>query len=64
MLPELKTIKIGKPAQRALELAEINSFLQLCDYSKEEILVLHGVGPRAVGILDEILIKEGYSFKK
>jgi hypothetical protein len=64
MLPELKTIKIGKPAQRALELAGINSFLQLCDYSKEEILAFHGVGPKAVGILDEILIKEGYSFKK
>ena len=38
MLPELKTINIGKPAKRALELAGINSFIQLCDHLKEEIL--------------------------
>lgn len=38
--------------------------MQLCDYSKEEILALHGVGPKAVRIFDEMLVKEGLSFKK
>jgi hypothetical protein len=64
MLPELKTIKIGEPAQRALEIVGINTLTQLCDYSQKEILALHGVGPKAVRILKEILVKEGLSFKK
>jgi len=64
MLPELKTIKIGEPAQRALEAAGIDTFIQLCDHSKKEILALHGVGPKAVRILNEMLVKEGLSFKK
>jgi len=38
MLPELKTINIGKPAQRALDLAGINFFIQLCELYKEEML--------------------------
>ena len=64
MLLELKTIKIGEPAQIALEAAGIETFMQLCDYSQKEILALHGVGPKAVRILNEVLVKEGLSFKK
>ncbi len=64
MLPELTTIKIGEPAQRALKAAGIDAFIQLCDHSREEILALHGVGPKAVRILNEMLVKEGLNFKK
>ena len=64
MLPELKTIRIGEPAQRALEAVGIDTFIQLCDHSEKEILALHGVGPKAVRILKELLVKEGLSFKK
>lgn len=64
MLPELKTIKIAAPAHRALKAAGIDTFVQLCDYSEEELLELHGVGPKAVHILKELLAKEGLSFKK
>lgn len=64
MLPELKTIRIGEPAQRALEAMGIDTFIQLCDYSQKELLALHGVGPKAVRILYEMLVKEGLSFKK
>lgn len=64
MLPELKTIKIGAPAQRALEAKGIDTFLKLCDYSEQELLVLHGVGPKAIRILKELLTEAGLSFKK
>lgn len=63
MLPELKTVKIGEPAQRALEAAGIATFIQLCDHTEKEILDLHGIGPKAVRILQELLGKEGLSFK-
>ena len=63
MLPELKMIKIGAPALRALEEVGIHTLLQLCEYSEKEILDLHGVGPKAVRVLKELLDKEGLSFK-
>jgi predicted flap endonuclease-1-like 5' DNA nuclease len=64
MLPELKTIKIGAPAHRALEAKGIDTFAQLCDYTEVELLALHGVGPKAIRILKEWLSKEEMSFKK
>ena len=64
MLPELKTIKIGAPAQRALEAAGIDTFIRLCERSEKDILALHGIGPKAVRILKEMLEKEGLSFTR
>ncbi|MHC1696150.1 MAG: hypothetical protein AB9835_12955 [Eubacteriales bacterium] len=63
MLPEIKSIKIGEPAQRALEAAGIITLKQLCDISEKDILALHGIGPKAVRILKETLVKEGLAFK-
>lgn len=64
MLPELRTVKIGEPAQRALQAFGIETIEQLRDYSEKEILALHGVGPKAIRILKEVLSGEGLSFKK
>lgn len=64
MIPELKTLQIGQPAQRALEAARIETLLQLCSYSKKELLALHGIGPKALRILNEIMLKEGLTFKE
>lgn len=64
MLPKLKSIKIGEPAQRALKAAGIDTLIKLCNYSEKEILALHGIGPKAICILKEVLAKEGMSFKK
>ena len=64
MLPELKTIKIGEPAQRALKTAGIDTLIQVCDYSEKDILALHGIVSKAVRIIKELLEKEGLSFKK
>ena len=63
MMPELNTIKIGQPAQRALKAAGIDTFMQLCDYTEKELLSLHGVGPKAVRLLKDLLVKEGLSYK-
>lgn len=64
MLPELKTVKIGAPAQRAFENAGISTFEILCGYTEKELLELHGVGPKAIRILNDILSAEGLSFKR
>lgn len=44
---------IGRPATRALLLAGINTLSEAASRSDEELLALHGVGPRAVAILRE-----------
>lgn len=44
---------IGKPATRALLAAGITALEQVIDKSDEELLALHGVGPKAIRILRE-----------
>lgn len=63
MTRELKDIKIGQPAHRALEANGIIKLDQLCDFSEKELLLFHGVGPKAIRILREALINEDLSFK-
>jgi DNA-directed RNA polymerase alpha subunit len=63
MKRELKDIKIGQTAHRALKANGIVELEQLCDFSERELLLLHGVGPKAIRELKEALIKEGFSFK-
>lgn len=64
MMQELKTIKIGQPAQRALKEVNIVTLIQLCDYTETELLALHGIGPKAIRILKEFLVKEGLYYKE
>lgn len=63
MMIEISSLKIGKPAQRALTERGITTLNQLSDYTEKELLAIHGVGPKAIGILKELLTKEGLSFK-
>jgi len=44
---------IGKPAMRALQAVGIKTLQQAVSLSDEELLKLHGVGPKAVRILRE-----------
>lgn len=55
--------KIGAPAARALEHAGVQGLQELADWSEQDLLALHGMGPRAVGILRERLADEGLAFK-
>jgi uncharacterized protein YdhG (YjbR/CyaY superfamily) len=55
--------KIGAPATRALEAAGYTNLKQLTKVMESELSQLHGMGPKALGILREALKAEGLSFK-
>lgn len=62
--PESDLPKIGQPATRALTNAGYYRLEQLTRITESDILKLHGVGPKAVRILNEVLKEKGLSFKK
>jgi hypothetical protein len=51
--------KISQPALRALHAAGYTRLSQLADVSDEELLTLHGMGPKALRILREALAQRG-----
>jgi uncharacterized protein YdhG (YjbR/CyaY superfamily) len=55
--------KIGAPATRALEAAGYSRLEQLTKVTEAELGQLHGMGPKALGILRETLKEKGLSFK-
>ena len=55
---------IGKPAGQALAVAGYNRLEQLAQVSEKELLQLHGVGPKAVGLLRQALVAKGLSFAR
>ena len=55
--------KIGSPATRALEAAGYTQLRQLTKVTEAELAQLHGMGPKALGILRETLKAQGLSFK-
>ncbi len=48
-------ISIGRPALRALDAANITSLEDLSRLNESELTNLHGVGPKAIGILKQCL---------
>ena len=54
--------KIGAPATRALDAAGYDSLEDLDGVSRAALLALHGVGPRAIRILDEAMAASGLAF--
>jgi uncharacterized protein YdhG (YjbR/CyaY superfamily) len=54
--------KIGSPATRALEAAGYSHLEQLTKITEAEVAQLHGMGPKALGILREALKEKGLSF--
>ncbi len=56
--------KIGKPATRALATLGITCLSQVTRLSKAELAALHGVGPKAIGILEAALAARGQAFAK
>jgi hypothetical protein len=55
--------RIGAPATRALTSVGITRLSQLTDHRAEELLKLHGMGPRAIKILRQALADRGLSFR-
>lgn len=56
--------KTSQPALRALNGAGITNLKQLTKFSEEELLALHGMGPKAIGILRAALEEKGWTFAK
>jgi hypothetical protein len=46
---------IGRPATRALETQGVTTLEQVATWSRRDLLALHGVGPKAVRILEHAL---------
>jgi large subunit ribosomal protein L21 len=59
-LPE----ELAQPVTQALEDAGLTTLAKVADKTEDELLELHGVGPKAVSALGEALAAEGLSFKQ
>jgi predicted flap endonuclease-1-like 5' DNA nuclease len=55
--------RIGAPATRALANIGITTLAGVAKYSEAELAKLHGMGPKALGILKQELKKQGKGFK-
>ena len=55
---------MGKVAPRELALNGIYTLQQSTQYSEEELLAIHGVGPKAVRIIKEELARKRMWLKK
>lgn len=55
--------KIGSPATRALTSIGVLQLDQVAAMTREDVLALHGVGPKAVRILEDALHEQGLGFK-
>lgn len=56
--------KTGAPALRALNGAGYTRLDQLTQATEAEIAALHGMGPKALGILRAALAERGLSFRE
>ena len=56
--------RIGQPALRALNGAGYVRLEQLTRVSKKDLGKLHGLGPKALGILEQALAANGWTFAK
>ena len=61
--PNEELPKIGKPATRALAGVGITRLDQVVRLSRAELEALHGVGPKAIRILEQALRARGLSFR-
>jgi len=57
-------ITLSAPARRALEREGIDTLVKLSEFTEQEILKLHGIGPSSIPILHNLLKKGGMSFFK
>lgn len=55
---------VGGPALRALQVAGVRSMADLEERTEAELLALHGMGPRALGILRDALAASGRQFRR
>ena len=57
------TVKLGRPAHRALAQAGIRTFADLATWRQKDVAELHGIGPKAFPELAQALAQRGLAFK-
>lgn len=57
------SVKLSKPAHRALAQAGITTFAELSRWTEKDAAALHGVGPKAFPELIAALKARGLSFR-
>jgi Helix-hairpin-helix domain len=55
---------VGGPALRALSSAGIRSVADLARWTEADLAKLHGLGPKALGVLHSALEASGRSFRR
>ena len=55
--------QLGKPATRALAAQKIEDLHVLCQYTRQQIVDLHGVGPKAIKVLEAEMTQQKIVFK-
>jgi predicted flap endonuclease-1-like 5' DNA nuclease len=53
---------LGRPANSALLQAGITTLAQVAEYSDRDLLTMHGVGPKAIRLLEAALAERGLRF--
>ncbi len=54
--------RIAAPARRALDSVGITNLAQLTELTEKQICLMHGIGPRSIGVLRDALTANGLSF--
>lgn len=55
---------LAAPARRALAAAGYNKLKQFTEISEADLLQLHGMGPKALGVIRQALAAKSLSFAK
>ncbi|RII43516.1 hypothetical protein DWB68_00960 [Galactobacter valiniphilus] len=55
---------IGRPAAGALLHAGVSTWAALAAWSRTDLAALHGVGPKALAVLDAGLAEQGLSWRE
>jgi hypothetical protein len=58
-----ESLKLSRPAHRALEAAGIVTFANLAAWTRRQVADLHGIGPKSFVELDPALAARGLSYK-
>lgn len=58
-----ETLKLSRPAQRALEAAGIVTFADLALRTRAEVAGLHGIGPKSFVTLDPAMAVRGLDYR-
>ena len=56
--------RIGAPATRALASIGVTRLSQLVHHRAEDLLALHGFGPRGIELLQQAMNEQGISFRE